>query len=32
MSSKPPSTLLPTALRTMAAWSVALLLFFPLRW
>ena len=32
MSSKPPSTLLPTALRTVAAWSVALLLFFPLGW
>ena len=32
MSTKPPSTLLPTTLRTVAAWSIALLLFFPLGW
>ena len=32
MATKPPSTLLPTALRTIAAWSAALLLFFPLGW
>jgi sorbitol/mannitol transport system permease protein len=31
-ATKPPSTLLPTAIRTVAAWSVALLLFFPLGW
>jgi sorbitol/mannitol transport system permease protein len=31
-ATKPPSTLLPTAIRTVAAWSLALLLFFPLGW
>ena len=28
----PPSTLLPTTIRTVAAWAVTLLLFFPLGW
>jgi len=31
-TSQPPSQLLPTAARTVAAWAVALLLFFPLGW
>jgi sorbitol/mannitol transport system permease protein len=30
--SAPPSTFWPTALRTTAAWALALLLFFPLGW
>lgn len=28
----PPSTVLPTTIRTVAAWAVTLLLFFPLGW
>ncbi|KQP35647.1 carbohydrate ABC transporter permease [Pseudorhodoferax sp. Leaf274] len=31
-ASTPPNTFWPTALRTVAAWSLALLLFFPLGW
>ncbi|RCW72938.1 carbohydrate ABC transporter permease [Pseudorhodoferax soli] len=31
-ASKPPNTFWPTALRTVVAWSLALLLFFPLGW
>ena len=31
-ASAPPNTVWPTALRTVVAWSLALLLFFPLGW
>ncbi len=31
-ATKPPSTLVPTTVRTVAAWFFALLLFFPLGW
>ena len=32
MQQQPPSNFLPQAIRTVAAWGVTLLLFFPLGW